>query len=358
MKFDENLNSKTRMSLLFKRVGIYFLFFSLSIVFFHPFPLTDEDHVPIKPLELRFFFPDQEQERKEIYLFRPQRISSGKSWMVYISCIGDHSIFKFDDQGRFVKKIGREGQGPGEFQGPNHAVPWRDKLIVLDNFSRKFQILDPEGKYLSSFISKSTYWDFVVSESGLIYAAPLLFPFPGKKEKDLIYVYTQEGDLKISFGKPIYLNSNIFNKLRLAVRKNKEILAAFDHWPEVRKYSLKGELINVYTIHHPVMAERAQFNRKQMNAPRKPGKPIRTKPCIEDIEVLEDRIFLLFRSHKEPVLEILECDPDMNITAKYRYKSKKRILSGDFFVKKKDNDLYFYLLSREKDRIIVLAERL
>lgn len=358
MKFDENLNSKTRMSLLFKRVGIYFLFFSLSIVFLHPFPLTDEDHVPIKPLELRFFFPDQKQEEKEIYLFRPQRISSDRSGMVYISCIGDHSVFKFDDQGRFVKKIGREGQGPGEFQGPNHAVPWKDKLIVLDNFSRKFQIFDSAGNYKSSFITRSSYWDFVVSESGLIYAAPLLFPFPGKKEKDLIHVYTPEGDLKTSFGKPIYLDSNIFNKLRLEVRKNKEILAAFDHWPEVRKYSLKGGLINEYTVDHSVMAERAQFNRKQMNAPRKPGEPIRTKPCIEDIEVMEGRIFLLFRFYKEPVLEILECDPDMNIITKYRYKSKKSILSGDFFVKKKDNNLYFYLLSGEKYRIIVLAERL
>lgn len=178
------------------------LIFSLNSVFSQPIFLPDANQVQVKELELRFAFPDRAMAKEEIFLYKPQRISSDKAGHVYISCIGDHRIREFDEEGRFIKTIGRAGQGPGEFQGPNHAYPWMDKLIILDNFSRKFQILDSGGGYLTSFIIKSSYWDFVVSESGLIYAAPLLYSFPGKKEKNLIHVYSQDRELVSSFGKP------------------------------------------------------------------------------------------------------------------------------------------------------------
>jgi hypothetical protein len=346
----------TRKGIIIK-ICILFITFSLNFVFSYPIPDPNKVQVQEKELELRFFFPDKEQEEKEIYLDRPQRVSADESGHVYFSCIGNHSILKFDDEGKFIKTIGRAGQGPGEFQGPNHVVPWRDKLIVLDNFSRKFQILDSDGAYLSSFIIQSTYWDFVVTENGFIYAAPLLYPFPGKKEKDLIHVYNQGGELKSVFGKPKDIDETFFNMVRLAVNYKNDILVAFEHWPEIRKYTAAGELIAEYTIDHPVMEERAKFNRKQITAPKKMGEPGRAQTCIEDIEVLENRIFLYYRSYEKPLLEILEFDPEMNLVTKYFYKSEGSILGGDFFVRKKGDNLFFYFLNRREDRIIVLCEK-
>jgi hypothetical protein len=209
---------------------------------------------------------------------------------------------------------------------------------------------------LAGFIIQATYWDFVVSESGLIYAAPLLYPFPGRKEKNLIHVYSQDGELKSSFGKPKNIDSTIFNMVRLAVNHKSEIFAAFTHWPEIRKYTPGGELIAEYTIDHPAMAERARFNRRQITAPRKKGAPGISQTAIEDIEVLGNQIFLLFRSYDEPLLEILEFDSGMNMVTKYMYKSKDWLYPRDFFVRKNGDDLFFYLLeTHEEDRIVVLA---
>lgn len=87
------------------------LFLILSLNFVFSYPISDPNNVQVQEneLELRFFFPDKEQEEKEIYLDRPQRVSADKAGHVYFSCIGNHSIFKFDDEGKFIKIIGRAG---------------------------------------------------------------------------------------------------------------------------------------------------------------------------------------------------------------------------------------------------------
>lgn len=58
----------------------------------------------------------------------------------------------FDRDGRYVRTIGREGQGPGEFQDISDVVVRRgDSLVVLDRRQRRFTFLRPDGGYVSSF---------------------------------------------------------------------------------------------------------------------------------------------------------------------------------------------------------------
>jgi len=164
--------------------------------------------------------------------------------------------------------------------------------------------------------------------------------------------------LKSSFGKPKDIDDTFFNVVRLAVSHKHEILVAFTHWPEIRKYTPEGELIAEYIIDHPGMEEKAKFNRRQITAPRKKGEPGRSQTAIEDIEALEDRIFLLFRSYDEQLIEILEFNSELKMVTKYVHKSKDWIVSEDFLVRKKGDDLYFYLLDRHEEyRIVVLAEK-
>jgi len=92
----------TRKGIIIK-ICILFITFSLNFVFSYPIPDPNKVQVQEKELELRFFFPDKEQEEKEIYLDRPQRVSADESGHVYFSCIGNHSILKFDDEGKFIK---------------------------------------------------------------------------------------------------------------------------------------------------------------------------------------------------------------------------------------------------------------
>lgn len=69
--------------------------------------------------------------------------------------VGDeqkHAIFVYDEDGRFVRQVGREGEGPGEFQYPsNMRVTERGTVIVWDSGLLRVTELTPDGEFVGSF---------------------------------------------------------------------------------------------------------------------------------------------------------------------------------------------------------------
>jgi len=66
----------------------------------------------IRPLR---FFPTENDEAKEVFLTQAQYMSSDSNGRIYVSDVKANEVLVFDKDGRFVRKIGRTGQGPGEF---------------------------------------------------------------------------------------------------------------------------------------------------------------------------------------------------------------------------------------------------
>ena len=54
----------------------------------------------------------------------------------------------FDDDGRFVRRIGRKGEGPGEFGGIADAHVVGGRLVVLDRVRRSWSIFDRSGQFV------------------------------------------------------------------------------------------------------------------------------------------------------------------------------------------------------------------
>lgn len=68
---------------------------------------------------------------------------------IYVVCVNNEAnlIFKFDNNGSFVKSFVRPGQGPGEFIDCSYfRINSKDELVVTGNF--KIIIFDKEGNYL------------------------------------------------------------------------------------------------------------------------------------------------------------------------------------------------------------------
>ncbi len=60
---------------------------------------------------------------------------------------GQRSIFVFDSTGKSVTRLGRSGQGPGEFQSPNHTLAWMgDTLVAIDYSAQRLTGFDRDGK--------------------------------------------------------------------------------------------------------------------------------------------------------------------------------------------------------------------
>jgi len=69
---------------------------------------------------------------------------------VYVCDSRACSVFKFDPAGKYLKSIGRKGQGPGEFNLPYRIAVTSDKLFVYDLMNRRLCALTLDGEYVKS----------------------------------------------------------------------------------------------------------------------------------------------------------------------------------------------------------------
>jgi hypothetical protein len=80
----------------------------------------------------------------------PRGLAVDSQGRVYIADHGANHIKVFGADGRFMKTIGREGEGPGEFLGPEFVEIGAGRIYVWESMSRRISVLDAEGKYLAS----------------------------------------------------------------------------------------------------------------------------------------------------------------------------------------------------------------
>jgi hypothetical protein len=68
---------------------------------------------------------------------------------------GNH-VLVFDRNGRFLRTVGRPGQGPGEFSGAgNIHVGSNGEIMVTDEGSRSIKYFSPDGQYRRQYLLKA-----------------------------------------------------------------------------------------------------------------------------------------------------------------------------------------------------------
>ena len=89
-------------------------------------------------------FPD------EVYFQNPRGLVAHSDGRIYVIDSTAHDIKMISPEGKLIKLIGQEGQGPGDFYSPNLIEISRDRLIVWESMNRRFSILDMDGKFIKS----------------------------------------------------------------------------------------------------------------------------------------------------------------------------------------------------------------
>jgi hypothetical protein len=77
----------------------------------------------------------------------------------YIFPWDSRAIYQFDRSGNFIRKIGKNGKGPGEYQLVRDIVADESKslLYVLPNSTRNILVYDFNGKYIKSINTVNEY---------------------------------------------------------------------------------------------------------------------------------------------------------------------------------------------------------
>ncbi len=87
----------------------------------------------------------------EALLYDPKYFLFNTQGDVYIPDEQAYTVFLFDRDGNLKRRIGREGNGPGEFQCPSEVhISWEGELVVVDPGTQRINYFTTDGEFLRS----------------------------------------------------------------------------------------------------------------------------------------------------------------------------------------------------------------
>lgn len=156
-------------------------------------------HNPVTPLRpgLTVEFAEElsiegGEELEEAALYQPSGVLVDEKDFIYVSDYQDAMIKVFDPQGRFVRAIGRKGQGPGEFQGISSMEFLPDgRLLVFDIRSRRTSLFDRTGRYDGGHPWRNSHNSILLTEKSGYLADENIY---GEERKLIVKKYDLEGN--------------------------------------------------------------------------------------------------------------------------------------------------------------------
>ncbi|HDP70035.1 MAG TPA: 6-bladed beta-propeller [Actinobacteria bacterium] len=151
----------------------------------------------------------------------------------YVTDVGDHTVKVFDLSGNLLKKIGKGGNGIGEFSYPNGVAVDKDgKIYVSDSNNSRIQVFDANGKFIFKIGGQSSSKKILHLPRGIIVDSlsriHVADPFAHEvlvfdKEGKHLFSYGQEENILvapngITFGpedKNIYVTDRINNTVKV-----------------------------------------------------------------------------------------------------------------------------------------------
>lgn len=167
---------------------------------------------------------------------------------MYILDTGNKRIQKLNPEGKFIKTIGRQGQGPGEFQSPHSLdIDKEDNIYVHDPRAMRIQVFTSDGKMkrLIKF-TKFSLDQIRLTRSELIVMGGRigLRDLMQNRKPNLLEIVNQDGNIKKRFGemrdyKDLNVNSHA-NNFFLDSDTDGNIYISFAYQNRIEKYSHDG----------------------------------------------------------------------------------------------------------------------
>lgn len=141
---------------------------------------------PAEPLYGEIYFELEEDlsignDEDENYLFYGNYdMAVDKFGNIYVVDGGHDRIQIFDKGGKFIRSIGRRGQGPGEFQSPLDVfVSDQNGEIYVPDFRIAIKVFTLDGNYLRSIPLENYNRSYCVSPGGTVIAETNKYIFEG-----------------------------------------------------------------------------------------------------------------------------------------------------------------------------------
>ncbi|MCP4727804.1 MAG: 6-bladed beta-propeller [bacterium] len=182
----------------------------------------------------------------EYILHRPRDVAVDSDGYLYIADQSEYDIKKFDTNGKFVSKFGRQGRGPNEFHYPHDIqIDVHGNFYIQNTGGLGLKMFNKQWQYITSF--KEHFVGHPV-EYKLIDEERMLLSYPNKIDPEyFLFITGREGIILNKFGEVrqyehIFMKNNGYSAY-INIDKYKNIYTSFSYQNRIEKYTPDGQLL-------------------------------------------------------------------------------------------------------------------
>ncbi len=285
----------------------------------------------------------------------PSDLAVSESGELYVVDNYASTITVLDENGNFLRTIGRPGQGPGEFEHPLRIeLAERDALYVMQG--GRITKIDTRGAFLDLFHLFLPIDDFTVI-SGRLYANIILRP--GAPENAIIGVLDSRGKQVFSFGEPLPVPGlNLKDQAAVLASDGTLLYVAFRHHPLIQVYDERGAIVKEIKINLKILEKIERLVRDPAFTGLKynPRAAPRLPRVIAAVSVHDDKIYVLLHL---PRIEILCLDKNGKLIHHYYCNEVDDIMNYGYGlgVRRIGEANRFYLADSPRGKIFILETK-
>ena len=155
-------------------------------------------------------------------------------------------VCKFNKSGELLKRLGKKGSGPGEFNYPRGVVVAGGRVFVCDRYNQRVQVLTTELEPVNQFGSRGTGdgqfnrpEDITVDDEGMLYVCD--------NRNCRVQVFTKDGQFIRSFGKKTIEQGELKNPKGVCVAGYVYVV---EHNSCVSVFTGDGKFVRSFGEHH------------------------------------------------------------------------------------------------------------
>jgi hypothetical protein len=286
-----------------------------------------------KVITLSKVFPDSNSKVADDYLSFPTTMNTFRN-EYYINDLTNNCIKVYDRTGKYIRKIGKKGNGPGEINESFRFTinPKNGDIYISDQGDSKITVLSNKGKYIASIKTIGSPW-------GMYYYNDKLYTLMYDRDKGFKIAAYKDYKIIDEYGE-------LINKKILANKKNIRNLYSI---PRLRffkdklcVYSQRSPEINILntddrSVNRSILLKNGRYNENYENNlnPRRENNVIYTKNVFADLVIDNNLIYVL----EEGGPKILIYDYNGNIQSEIQIKNMKGKLYQ--FIRYENNEYQF-----------------